>query len=264
MRTLTMAALITVVATSAASGTTVTLFQDDFNSFALGTTWQATTWDGGVSGENATGAPDASLVGGVNHGGPITLQMGSLGDANTTAEFKGVETIASFPITNPFPLTLDVRTTAANTHMPIEVGLLGSSGEWMKMFYTYSAWTNNFLDSAGDSDSYGLWPSGMTPGAYRRWVMTVDDSGVTALVYDASDTLRWSDTFSGLKLADLGSTATLVLRQQKGGSTASPGTTAPTAWVDSVTLTANVPEPSTIILAALGLLGLMFRPRKRE
>lgn len=256
MRTLIMAALIAAVAVGTASAATVTRFQDDFNTFTLGTSWQATSWDGGVAGQNSTGAPNVTLTGGVTHGSAVTLEMAS-GTNNTNVEFKGIETITPIPITGLVSLTLDVRTTAGNSHMPIEVGLLGSSGEWMKMYYTYTAWTTNYDDSDGNHDAWGHWHSGTAPSEFRRWVMTIDDLGVTAEIFDASDTLRNTWTYPGLTLADLGNTATLVLRQQLGGTPASPGTAAPRVWVDSVTLTAVVPEPATAILFGCGVLGLV-------
>ena len=251
MRTLSIAILMTALATSPASAGTVSLFQDDFDTFSLGTAWQATSWDGGVSGENATGVPDVTLAGGVTRSGAVTLEMAS-GTNDLGVEFKGIETIDSIPTTGVFSLTLDVRTTGANSHMPIEAALVGSSGEWMKMYYTYAAWKSNYDDSAGNHDDWGSWSSGTTPGEYRRWVMTIDDLGVTSEIYDASDTLRNTWTFTGLTLADLGSTAKLVLRQQLGGTPASPGTAAPRVWVDYVSLIADVPEPGTFVLLAAG------------
>lgn len=253
MRSLTLAILLSAATATAASAGTVVGFQDDFDSFALGTDWQATSWQGAV------GVPDVTLAGGVNHNGPITLQMGSSQD---DGEFRGIETIDSIPVSNVLSLTLDVRTTAANAHMPIEAALVGSSGEWVNMFYTYTAWTSNVTDSAGDSASWGQWYGGTQPQYYRRWVMTLDDIGLLAQVFDEPGTLRWSQTFTGLTLGDLGGTAKIVLRQQEGG--VSPGTAAPTVWVDYVALTGLVPEPSTFALAAFGLLGLAFWGRRRR
>ena len=251
MRTLSIAILMTALATSPASAGTVSLFQDDFDTFSLGTAWQATSWDGGIAGQNATGVPDVTLAGGVTHGGAVTLEMAS-GTNDLSVEFKGIETIGSIPITDVFSVTLDVRTTGANSHMPIEAALVGSSGEWMKMYYTYSAWTSNYDDSAGNHDDWGSWYSGTDPGAYRRWDMTIDDLGVTSQIFDAGDTLRNTWTFTGLTLADLGSTAKLVLRQQLGGTPASPGTAAPRVWVDYVSLIADGAEPGTFVLLAAG------------
>ena len=252
MRSGSVVVLVIALAACTASAEMI-LFQDSFDTFSLGTTWQATAWGG------ATGAPDVKLLGGQSHGGELTLDMGS---GNDNAEFKGIETVSSIPIDGMVSLTLDVRTTAANAHLPIEATLLGESGDWAQMYYTYTAWTNNYSDSAGNSDALGSWPSGMTPGTYRRFVITADLAGVTAEVYDQTDTLRWSQSFTSFNLSDLGDSVDVLLRQQKGLIEPPDGHYAPLVYVDQVTLTGYTPEPTTLTLLALGGLGLAVRRRR--
>jgi hypothetical protein len=186
---------------------TISLFQDDFNSFSLGSAWQATAWQG------ATGAP-STLIGGVNSGGAITLQMGS---STTSTEWKGIETISAIPVGNVMSLILNARTTGSTTGLNashIEVTLRGSSGAWMKAYYTYEGWTNNYLDSDGNIGTFGLWPTPLLyPANYRRWTFAVDPLGVTASVIDDAGTVRWSQTYSSFTLDDLGSSVSIVLRQ---------------------------------------------------
>ena len=256
MRVLCLVLLASVVVTGTAAADAI-LLEDGFNTFSLGTAWQATSWDGGTAGENATGAPDVSLLGGVSHGGAVTLQMGSDG---APPEWKGIETIAA--ITAPggaSALTLNVRTTAANAHLPIEVGLLGESGEWVKMYYTYNAWTTNYSDSDGNTASWGSWYSRTAPGSFRRWEMTIGVAGVVANIYDDLDVLRNTWTFAGPTLADFGSTVDVVLRQQRAGL--DPGSFPPTVYVDSVRVS-SVPEPATLSLLAFGGLGILARRRR--
>ena len=245
MRTGSVVVLVIALAACTASAEMI-LFQEDFNTFSLGTTWQATAWDG------ATGAPNV-LTGGVNHGGPITLQMAST--TGSTA-MKGIETIIPVSIDGMVSVTLDVRTTAANVNndTSIEATFLGESGDWAQMYYTYTAWTNHYEDSEGNSDSFGLWPSNMAPGNYRRFVITADLAGVTAEVYDQTDTLRWTQSFTNFNLSDLGDSVDIVLRQDD--------YLGPIVFVDYVSVSGYTPEPTTLTLLALGGLGLAVRRRR--
>ena len=228
------------------------LFDDGFDTFSLGTDWQAMTWDVG----GTPGLPN-TLIGGVNHNGPITLQMGS---DSAAPDWRGIETIVAIPTPGgESELTVTCRTTAANSHLPIEFAIVGESGDWASMNYTYAAWTANYADSDGNSGSWGSWYSGTDPGQYRRWEMIFGTAGVVANVYDASDTLRTTWSFAGPTLADLGASFDLVLRQNRGGI--SQGTANPTVWVDFVRAS-SVPEPATLSLLAFGGLGLIARRRR--
>lgn len=228
----------------------IALFHDDFNSFNLGTNWQGTTWQG------ATGVP-TGLTGNVSYNSATALQMylaaGSTG-------WKGLETVNTFPIGDKLSVKLDVRTTAANVDSasPMEVTLKGSSDEWAKWFYTYTAWTNNYLDSDGHTGSFGQWPSNMQPSEYRRWVLEVDQSGVTATLLDKFDVQRWSNHYPSPTLQDLGTNVSILLRQ------AGHSTNVIYTYVDYVDLTATVPEPSTLLLLVAGGLSWLVFTRSRR
>ena len=183
--------------------------------------YRVTAWDGGVAGQNATGVPDVVLTANVDHDGAATLQMTSSTN-NASAEFKGIETVAAIPTNGILSLTLDVRTTAGNSQ---DRGRFGRVDEDV---LHDTAWTEELRRRITD---WGDWHSGTRYDEYRRWVMTIDGTGI-AEIYDAGDTLRETWSFTGLTLADLGTTASVVLRQQLGGDFASPGTAAPTVWVD--------------------------------
>jgi MYXO-CTERM domain-containing protein len=243
MRKAVLLLLVLAAACAAAMAQPIELFHDGFDTFALGTTWQATDWGG------TPGAPNV-LIGGEAHSGPVTLHMAS---TSGTGTMRGIETAGTIDITGMVSLTLDVRTTAANTNntTPVEVSLLGETGEWMRQYYTYTAWTNHYDDSSGNHSAWGQWYSGMQPQYFRRYVKTVDLDGTHAQVYDETGALRWSQSYSGLTIHDLGSAADIVIRQHDAAN--------PHIWVDYATLSGYTPEPATLTLLALGGLGLLRR-----
>jgi len=242
MRTPSFCACVLAVASSVAVGGRI--FQDDFDTFALGATWQGTTWGG------TSGAP-TTLIGGASYNGAIALEVAGTG----SGAMRGIELINPLDVTGALSLTLDVRTSASNFSYPVEVSLRGETGAWMRMFYTYTAWTNNYDDSSGNAVSWGGWFGGMQPDYYRRYFMNVTDTGVDVAIYDEPGNLRWAQSFGGLSVSDFGNSVDVAIRQLDDHW-------ATRIWVDYVSVSAVTPEPTTLTLLGLGLAAMVRRRRR--
>lgn len=115
-----LAMLLTTLPLSASAGT---VLDDQFDSFVLGTTWQAT----------GAGVPSDYLAF-ENNGTDKYLHMGSIGAVN---EFRGVEAIAPISLAGVAQLVVDVRLRPINqggigTPSAAEVAVLGASGAFSR------------------------------------------------------------------------------------------------------------------------------------
>ena len=107
-----------------------TLFQDEFEFFELGETWE----------EHEAGAPDLSLSVIVVDGVEI-LQMHS---SNLEDEFRGIETFESISLAGFSSITVDTRLRPINMGelgavSSAEVAIIGSSGDYIRAFASNNA-----------------------------------------------------------------------------------------------------------------------------
>lgn len=247
--------VLAVVRACASQAQAVMLFDDDFSTFSLGTTWQATSFDG------ATGAPDVALS---SNGTLLEMQSGT-----DNADYRGIETIASISTNYILSFTLDGRVDVLNTGSDaspaaIELILAGSSGAWVKASASQNTtagpdWSDDYADSAGNTAGSGSFAHSPVT-QLRRFVLSVDGTGVGLTVYNEDDSLNaFSASFANLTLGDFGDSVDIVLRQLKvsGGNNAR-------GRVDFVTLSATtMPEPGTLWCTALGAAVLLGRRRRR-
>jgi hypothetical protein len=246
-----------VVCLAANSATAVTILDDEFSSFSLGTTWKAASVLG------ATGEPDVTLS---SDGNFLTMVSGS-----DNSDFRGIETIASIPTASYTSITLDARVKpgafgVSDSSRMIEVTLSGSSGAWVSAFASGNTapgpdWSDDYADSAGNSATTGSFAH-CAPlcDSFRRFILSIDGSGVALEVRNEDDTVHsFNPSFSNLTLSDFGSDITIALRHLKvlGGNNAG-------GLVDRVAVNAIlVPEPSTALLLASGLVAMAAGRRRR-
>ncbi|MEX2170838.1 MAG: PEP-CTERM sorting domain-containing protein [Pirellulales bacterium] len=233
------------------------VLDEPFDSFVLGTTWQATP----------AGAPNETLAF-VNDGTTTYLHMASIG---AVSEFRGIETIAPISLAGVASLVVDVRLRPINeggngTPSAAEVAVLGASGEFSRAVasspYSPGAWADSYIDSDGTNvkTDFAHCASGGCD-SYRRFVLTIDGAGTSMAAYNADGSLNaFSASNPALTLASYGSEVDIALRQmQVANEVAARG------FFDSVTVsTTAIPEPTGMMLLGLGALGLFVLRRRNK
>ncbi len=259
-----LVALGAVVCLPAVATAETILLQDNFTSFSLGTTWQATSFGG------ATGVPQRLEV--VDHAAATdgkSLELGS--DSTLTPdEWRGIETSNAFAIaagTTSVDLGARVEVDHDGESLAsFELTLLGSSGKWASMRGTANPgaydtgddttydWVMIYADSEGNSAMSPRWHSNFE--FLRDWNLAVDGNGVMATVWNPDHlTKAWDTSVSNLILSDFGTDVRVVFRQLTEPAGASSQWIR--AQVDEVALTV-VPEPSAATLLAVAAFAALF------
>ena len=194
-----------------------TLFEDEFEFFELGETWQ----------EHGAGAPDVGLDVGFADESEV-LQMTSSGSAD---EFRGIEMISPISLLGLGDLTIDARLRPINQGVEgsiaaAEIALIGQTGEIVRAFASNNAgpdpesandWADHYEDSKGNIATSGPWPHcDAACDGIRNFVLSVTRDGTTIQAFDDLDDPdfpTWETSFDDFTLSDLGSSFKIALRQ---------------------------------------------------
>jgi hypothetical protein len=227
---------LTLVCVSSVSAVT-TLFEDPFDSFELGTTWQP----------HGAGVPQLALG---TDGDALQMQSD-----NSATEFRGIESIDPISLDGLTNVTVNARLRPVNqgvegSRSAAEVAVFGSTGEFLRAFAANNAgpdpesvndWADLYADSKDNEASSGPWSHCDSPAcdAIRNLVLTVDATGTTFQSFDDDDnaTATYETHFDNFTFADLGSELTIALRQE-----AVQGGDPVMGFFDSITVTTEGSE----------------------
>jgi hypothetical protein len=225
------------------------LFSDDFDAFSLGTTWKT----------GNEGAPPDQTLSVINHGSRRVLDIASSSDGTQNGRnIQTIQPISTFGLTS-----LVVETTfllVRGYYAPVEVDLensFGSARWWSAPWDRNSvAWDGRTSTGKTFSEYFGV--GSVNPGSYYKVTFTLNMGGTSISVTNEAGDLVASNSTPQFTLADFqGQGIDVSIRQVK-------GPTGPTeSYVDNITLTGTVPEPSAAALVIGGaLLFIIARPRR--
>lgn len=215
------------------------LFQDNFDSFSLGTIWQP--------GPESI-APDQTLQV-INDGGKNVLDMAS--SYGGAIRRPGIATITPISTAGFTSITADVLfKSLSGTNVSMEFVLIGNLGgdRWyIQPFQNYHlAWDH--------SPNVIYTPT--SPGVYYDISLTMDFQGTHVALMDTSNNVLATADYAPNTLSTLGTSFTIALAQATGGTT-------PEAYVDHVTVV-GTPEPSTLAMLALSAASFLNIRRRRS
>jgi hypothetical protein len=212
------------------------LFQDDFNTFSLGTTWQA-----------AGNAPDQALQV-INDGGRSVLDMA------TSLNSAGIETITPISLAGLTSITADLLFTSFQGSMELDIIGNGSGHErWYLQAYSSSAYRLSWDHDPANYeyiDQYGVNRviyAPMNRAQYYDVTLTLDSQGSHISIYDTSgNLLAPTCDYAANTLSSLGSNFTMSLLQGTGGAPVE-------TYLDSITVTgAPEPTPYALMIVCIG------------
>jgi hypothetical protein len=211
-----------------------TIFSDDFSTFSLGTTW------------NASGtAPNSNLSSNGNH---LNMQSNAgYGDA------FAIYTTVGTAVTSYGDLTLTVAfTPVAGWLAPFEMDISGNAGYGARFFtYRFNEWSSDGTGTPPDIS--GHWDLATDYIA----TLNITSSGSALSIMNESLTVYTRNY--DLTRSNIGNDMTLQFRQLTQGDGSNIGVS-----IDSISLSGvAVPEPSTSILCAAGIICLLCRHRRK-